>query len=201
MLMKSSSISTEVLDITLPVVITGGKVFGGSLLDDVDVVDNNTNCKADVIPMKLFGAAGINGMICGGEDYNLNTISRCWQLNPSGAWTVGEDTLERRMYFTMTKVADGVIAIGGRTTGNLVLKTIEKHSLIKDEKWSNMTDAPTTLAGHCTVLINTTYLMVIGGHQRLHGQSTHTVTQTNINLMPKNCFTVVMKMYINVLSI
>ena len=179
MLIKLPYISTAILDLSLPVVIAGGQVTGGSLLDDVDVVDNNTNCKVDPIPIKLYGAAGINGMICGGEDYHLNIHSSCWHLNASGAWTVGEDMLIRRKFFTMTKVADRVIAIGGQTTSGIVLNTAEKYSLIKDEKWSYMKDAPTSIRKHCTVPINTTYVMVIGGIQNQQ------VTQTNIRVMSK----------------
>ena len=45
----SSPISTEILDLTLPVVITGGHDTGGNILDTVEVVDNNTNCNADPV--------------------------------------------------------------------------------------------------------------------------------------------------------
>ena len=167
MLIKSSFISTEILDLTFPVVLAGGQDIGTSMLNDVEVLDNNTNCKADAIPTKLLGAAGINGMICGGQDYALNVLSSCWYLNPNGTWNAGADMLEKRMYFTMTAVENEVIVIGGQTTYNAGLKSVEKYSLGKHEGWSKMKDAPRSIDRHCTVLFNTTYLMAVGGYQNV----------------------------------
>ena len=166
MLIKSSFISTEILDLTLPVVIAAGQDTGTSVLDIVELVDNNTNCKVDPFPTRLSLAVGINGMVCGGVDYELNVLSSCWNLNPSGTWTAGEDMLERRMLFTLSKVQDEIIAIGGRTTSYMGLRSVEKYSLRKDEGWSRMNDGPTIIGRHCTVMLNTSYLMVIGGSQK-----------------------------------
>ena len=116
--------STEILDRTLPVVIAAGHDTGNHELDIVELVDNNTNCKVDPFPTRLAKAVGINGMVCGGEDYDLNILSSCWQLNPSGTWTAGEDMLERRMLFTLSKVQDEIIAIGGRTTNDGGLRSV-----------------------------------------------------------------------------
>ena len=137
------------------------------MLNEVEVLDNNTNCKADTIPSKLVGAAGINGMICGGEDYALNVLSSCWYLNPNGTWNNGVNMLKKRTYFTMTAVENEVIVIGGLTTYYVGLKGVEKYSLGKHEEWSKRKDLPTLISRHCTVLINTTYLMVTGGHQEV----------------------------------
>ena len=93
MLIKSSFIATEIIDITFPVVLASGSDIGGNRLNDVEVLDNNTNCKADAIPTKLTNAAGINGMICGGRDYEHNILSSCCHLNPNGTWTAGEEIL------------------------------------------------------------------------------------------------------------
>ena len=157
--------STEILDLTLPVVIAAGQDTGTNMLDIVELVDNNTNCKVDPFPTRLANAVGINGLVCGGEDYDGNILSSCWQLNPSGTWTSGEDMLERRRLFTLSKVQDEIIAIGGRTTSNVVLRSVEKYSLRKDEGWARMKDAPTIIDSHCTVMVNTSYLMAIGGNQ------------------------------------
>ena len=165
MLIKSSFISTEILDLTFPVVLAGGQDIGISVLNDVEVLDNNTNCKADAIPTKLDGPAGSNGMICGWHDYALNILSSCWYLNPNGTWNNGADMLEKRRYFTMTAVENEVIVIGGQSTYNTGLKSVEKYSLGKHEGWSKMKDAPRKINRHCTVLFNTTFLMVVGGYQ------------------------------------
>ena len=108
-------------------------------------MDNNTNCKADRIPTKVYFAAAISGMVCGGLDYELNELSSCWHLNPNGTWTAGEEMLEKRDDFTMTAVEDEVIRIGGRTSNNIALRDVEKYSLGKHEGWSKMKDAPTSI--------------------------------------------------------
>ena len=164
-MITSFPISTDILDLTFPVVIAGGENTGNDEVDITEVVDNYTNCKVDRLPMQLSGAAGINGMICGGYDYNMDIVSSCWHLNPSGAWTSGEDMLERRDEFSLTKVEDEVIAIGGTTTSSLGLKSTEKYSLRNDVGWSRIQYAPKFINRHCTVMLNTSYLMIIGGFQ------------------------------------
>ena len=150
---------------TFSVVIAGGENTGFNEVDNVEVADKNTNCKVERIPIQLSGAAGINGMICGGHDYNLNVLSSCWHLNPGGTWIAGEDMLERRHYFSLGKVEDEVIAIGGLKDHLIGLRSIEKYSLKKDEGWSRLNDGPNKIHFHCTVTLNTSYLMVIGGNQ------------------------------------
>ena len=157
--------STQILDRTFPVVIVGGLNTGSNEVDIVEVVDSNTNCKVDGISTQLSAATGINGMICGGEDYNYNILSSCWNLNPNGTWTSGKDMTEPKKWFSLNKVEDGIIAIGGQTTSNVPLRSIETLLLTNDEGWSRMKDAPITITRHCTVMLNTSYLMIIGGSQ------------------------------------
>ena len=164
-MIKCSSILPKILELMVPVVIAAGRDTASNELDDAEIVDNNTNCKVSPIPMKLYGATGINGMVCGGLDYNFNFLSSCWHLNPSGTWTAGEDMLYKRVYFTMTAVEDEIIVIGGQTAFGVGLKSVEKYSPRKYEGWLKMKHAPQTIAGHCTVRVNTTYLMAIGGNQ------------------------------------
>ena len=96
-------------------------------MDEVEVVDNYTNCMADRIPTKVYAAAAISGMVCGGLDYELNDLSSCWHLNPNGTWTAGEQMLEKRFDFTMTAVEDEIIVIGGQTKYNEGLNSIVEH--------------------------------------------------------------------------
>ena len=143
--------------------ISGGQNTGDNRLGMVEVVDNNTNCKVNQMSIPLYAASGIHGMICGGEDYERNILSSCWRLNPNGAWTAAEDMLEPRMYFSLNKVEDEIIAIGGRTTSNVFLRSAERLLLGSNEGWSRMKDAPISITQHCTVMLNTSYLMIIGG--------------------------------------
>ena len=165
MLINAFHISNEILDLTFLVVIAGGRDIGHNLVDIVEIVDNNTNCKVDPFPARLTGAVGVNGMICGGQSYNFDVLSSCWHLNPSGAWASGEDMLERRYWFSLTKVEDEVTAIGGIATSGLSLKSTEKYALRNDVGLSRIQYAPKFINRHCTVMLNTSYLMIIGGFQ------------------------------------
>ena len=115
--------------------------------------------------MLLYGASGIHGMICGGEDDQYNILSSCWHLNPDGAWTAGNAMLDPKKDFSLNKVEDEIIAIGGHSTSQRSLRSIERLLLTNDEGWSRMNDAPIDIYRHCTVMRNTSYLMIIGGIQ------------------------------------
>ena len=52
-----------------------------------------------------------------------------------------------------------------RDRNNRLLSDVEKYPLGKHEGWSKMNDAPKHISGHCTVMLNTSFLMVIGGYQ------------------------------------
>ena len=135
----------------------------------VEVVDNNINCDVQPIPMELYGSAAIDEMICGGETIGFNILSSCWHLNPNGTWTAGKNMLERRLHLTLSKVEDKIIAIGGVTTNHvgqiIALKSIEQYSLVENDGWLRMKYSPVKIYGHCTVMLNTSHLMVLGGYQ------------------------------------
>ena len=167
---------THILDSTFPVVIAGGLNVGRNNLDITEVVDvdNNTNCMVGGrISIPLNGASGINSMFCGGEDWNSNILSSCWQLNPNGTWSVAEDMLEPRVDFSLNQVEDEIIAIGGSTTYNVILRSTERLLLTNDAGWSRMNDAPFGVTRHCAVMLNTSYLMIIGGIQNSQVNVTH----------------------------
>ena len=140
-------------------------------------MDNNTYCKTDRFPAKLINGEGTNGIICGGESNHEQDANRklssCWHLNPSGTWTSGEDMLEKRTDFSLTKIEDGILAIGGQSSFNEVLRSVEKYSLSKGERWYRLSDAPISIVLHCTIMLNTSYLLVIGGDQNLQVHANH----------------------------
>ena len=168
-LWKFFAISSEVADHTFPVVIAGGLGNGEYILDIVEVSDNNTYCKVDKFPMKIYNGEGIDGMMCGGETFGYweqyDPVSNCWHLHPNGTWTSGKHMLEKRAYFSLNKVKDGIIAIGGQPMFGQIISSVEKYSLSNVEGWIWMRDAPIPIAMHCTVTINSSHLLVIGGYQ------------------------------------
>ena len=154
----------------------GGEDDDQNTLDIVEVIDGNTDCKVNDFPIRLYMMSGINGTICGGERKvsSYGALSSCWYLNPNGTWTPDKDILESRVLFSMNKVDDQIFVIGGRDprtgspdTGNNP-SSIEKYSLVKDNGWSRMRDAPIWIYGHCTVLFNASNLFITGGHQHAH---------------------------------
>ena len=167
--MEIFAISFEVADHTCPVVIVGGTDRAENDLDIVEVSDNNTYCKVDRLPMKIYRCEGIDGMICGGESFGYfeqyEAVSNCWHLHPNGTWTSGKYMLEKRTHFSLNKVEDGIIAIGGETMFSAVTRSVEKYSLSNVEGWIWMRDAPINICLHCTVTINSSHLLVIGGYQ------------------------------------
>ena len=99
------------------------------------------------------------------EKNTIILFSSCWRLNHNGTWIAGKDMLEPRRHFSLSMVEDEIFAIGGSTTSYSVLRSVEKYSLSNDEGWLKMTDAPIGIHKHCTVMLNTSYLMIIGGNQ------------------------------------
>ena len=166
-MLKYFAISPEVIDHDHPIVIVGGRDISMNEVDVVEVLDNNTYCNADTFPTKIFGAEGINGMICGGNSYDHNGLvvhSGCWRINPNGTWTSVKNMLEARTEFSLSKAEDDVIAIGGESQYNSFLSSVEKYSS-KSKTWYRMRDAPTEISFHCTVMVNKSNLLVIGGYQ------------------------------------
>ena len=167
--MEILAISYEVVDHTFPVIIAGGQDMGSNELDIVEVSDNNTYCKVDRLPMKIYRCEGIDGMICGGMTFGYleqyDPVSNCWHLHPNGTWTSGKHMLEKRTYFSLNKVKDGIIAIGGQSMFGRCISSVEKYSLSNVEGWTWMRDAPINICLHCTVTINSSHLLVIGGTQ------------------------------------
>ena len=103
-------------------------------------------------------------MVCGGIAHTSSSSS-CWHLTPNGTWEAGPDLVEKMQYFSMTAVGDRIIVIGGASTRNKGLNGVLKYHTGKKHGWERMKNAPRLMIRHCAVLINATYVMVIGGQQ------------------------------------
>ena len=137
------------------------------MLDEAEYIDRHTSCKVGNLPMKSMGTAAADGIICGGFtfDQGINGVARpnsaCVELNTNGTWTNIEPMLERRAYFTLTKISDIIIAIGG--LGPERSRSVESRFSKSDSVWSFRKNSPITLLEHCTIQLNTSHLMVLGG--------------------------------------
>ena len=160
---------------------TGNMVFvdetGGTIgWDSVAYIHELNTCNVQPYPMGVFGAAGANGTVCGGRTNNqdVSTVdgalsNECWKLNLFGEWTPFKKMWKSRSMFTLTQVANEMFAIGGKGVrmgdSNLYnsLRSIEKISLKPEGNWKLMRAMPMHIQNHCTVAINDSFLMVIGG--------------------------------------
>ena len=111
------------------------------------------------------------------NEYNTELAKQCWHLAPSGNWISIPNMFYRRKEFTLTAVKEELFAIGGvlydaqymaeHRTGEHHMfrrKEVEKYSIKGNNgSWSKMGLAPFAIYGHCTVKLNNTHLMVIGG--------------------------------------
>ena len=140
----------------LSVIIAGGLDSNFlSNIDLVELVDAKMKCKIDPLPLKLSGAQGVDGMICGGRERKIDSYtyderfnSKCWSLNPNGTWTEVKPMNESRAHFALIRIANEVFAIGGISENKIPLATVEKCSIKKGCKWSRVKDAPRHIHGH-----------------------------------------------------
>ena len=152
-------------DFTL--VFIGRLELEGTLSDqigNVELFDERRKCKIDNLPMDISDAAVVDNIICGGkiETPKLEVTNACIQLLRNGSWVFTHPMKERRYMFTMTKIGSDIIAIGGINYGGKikVLSTIEK---LNSTGWYQLSDAPVPMARHCTMMINSTFLLITGG--------------------------------------
>ena len=139
----------------------------GTLSDqigNVQLFDERRNCKIDNLPMDISDAAVVDNIICGGtiETPKLEVTNACIQLLRNGNWAFTHPMKERRFMFTMTKIGSDIIAIGGMNHDGRIkaLSTIEK---LNSAGWFQLSDAPVPMARHCTMMINSTFLLITGG--------------------------------------
>ena len=111
-----------------------------------------------------FGVSQCFPLMCGGHDSNGDSLSNCWRLEPFGKWIEFQNMLEKRDNFTINGIEEHIIVIGGSQTtqnGKRALTHVEKCNSSK--RWIRAADLPEPLYLHCTVNINKTTLMVVGG--------------------------------------
>ena len=165
-------------EISFPVVIVGGldRFSPNKARQDAKYIDTFTNCKVENLPEALHGAAAVDRIICGGILHSelLATYpqSTCIMLNEWGHWINISSMLEARADFTLSKINKDIIAIGGfsrpitnGTLGYRAIYSVESLSLNADNGWRFRKNSPTYLLRHCTIQLNSSHLMVIGGSQ------------------------------------
>ena len=149
--------------------VVGGLTPSGRT-NEVEVIDleiSSTTCENVAnFPFALSGAVGglkdvSNPLICGGYPYNKD----CYLLNDDGEWEAFGLMNEMRLYAALSQSpypteGQSFFVTGGMDEAENVTKTVE---ILKGNKWDESPEMPVELRYHCTVLLNSTTVMVIGG--------------------------------------
>ena len=150
-----------------------------------------TNCSVQNLPTSSMFGAGVFSrdpnssklypMVCGGcvndcsktnfkdvdeEKLRQGQISRdCKILEKDGSWTAGPQMTKGRIRFSLTRVANMVVAVGGRTAEELKGTTaVEKFD---SGKWSECKPIPTPIYDHCSLADDkNNRILVLGGIQK-----------------------------------
>ena len=171
--------------------IVGGSSFDGNGRDGRDSVTYinkyMSNCNVNPYPSKVSASAAANDIVCGGRIFDkigsrfddISITNKCWKLNPTGDWNEFKSMARERAYHTLTRVGDFIFAIGGwgythsylKMTNDKFqfnsyrpLRTVERFPINNMEgNWTFMSQMGPTVRHHCTVALNDSFLMVIGG--------------------------------------
>ena len=176
-----------------PIIVVGGKRYDErSAENKVEIFEDKVSCFVEQFPTRIQAAAGDSGYVCGGtvdntapdihnkrimNEYNTELAKQCWHLEPSGNWYAIPNMFYRRKEFTLTAVKEELFAIGGVLYEGQDMANGERHTWRRTEvekysikgnngSWSKMGVVPFAMYGHCTVKLNNTHLMVIGGVAR-----------------------------------
>ena len=142
---------------------------------------SKTQCDLPDFPIKIRGAVGFNTakgpVICGELGEN-----RCFILKQHQWMPFPSMTTDRGFASAIEVNNDQTLIIGGDDENDNDLKTTE---LISSSGSVKGKDFPTTISDHCTIKINSTHGLVIGGKQDdSYPASTWFVDLTTITFTP-----------------
>jgi hypothetical protein len=139
----------------------------GKSCEILDLESPSTTCK--VIPnllVPIFAAIGglkFNGnpVICGGQQISMYS-ENCYSLENNG-WFSSHNMSSARGYGAATQLKNGQLLVTGGHNNTFFINDSE---MTKAEGWeSKIPLLPVTIGYHCTVTINSTTVMAIGGYQ------------------------------------
>jgi len=171
--------STQIDQTTPKILVVGGSGAGNK----TELwPGSKTQCDLPDFPIEIIGAVGFNTakglVICGGEGEK-----RCFILTPQNQWMPFPNMSTVRCLASATEVNnDETLIIGGYDENGNKLNTTE---LISSSGSVKGKDFPTTISSHCTIKINSTHGLVIGGKQDdSYPASTWFVDLTTITFTP-----------------
>ena len=155
--------------------VGAGTNWPSGTTNDVEVVDldsSGTTCnRLPVLPFVVNGHFGGLGwadqpLICGG--LNSTFLKNCSSLE-GNEWIPAPDMNEERAYAAVSKspFPNGphkLLVTGGRNSGG----DLQTSEMLTEKGWEYiLPPLPVTIYDHCTVLVNSTTILMIGGSQRL----------------------------------
>ena len=168
-------------------------IVGGSSDDGISGMDSviyinefMSNCNVKPYPSKVYASAAAYGIVCGGWIFDMigsrfgdkYITNKCWKLKPTGDWKEFKSMARERAHHTLTRVGNFIFAIGGwgythsyvkiisklGYNSHRPLRTVERFPInIMEGNWTPMSPMGPTVRSHCTVALNDSFLMVIGG--------------------------------------
>jgi hypothetical protein len=150
-----------------------GREEGGGQTDTIEVIELKSDfpiCKnLPNFPVALYGSIGGLGyqdtpLICGGRNYDGYHSRGCYSLE-GNEWTRWSYLNSARAWAAVSTspFPSRKLIVTGGFDGNSELNSVE---VLSDQGWRNFTQLlPVTMSHHCSVLVNATTLMVIGGSQ------------------------------------
>ena len=98
--------------------------------------------------------------MCGGYTNNNEYTNKCHILASNGRWFPFNNLIQPRSWFSMTMITKQVVIIGGENARY----SIEYINIEQGSKWVKK-NLDFDVTEHCTVPINNSTIMVIGGVQ------------------------------------
>lgn len=156
--------------------VGGGYVDGYMETDNNEIIDlesaSPTTCQnLPNLPVALRGSFGGLGfeskpMICGGRDASEESSNKCYSLE-GNKWapSTGMNTARRHAAVSPSPYPSKVqkFFVTGGIDSETGVNTVE---VLTEQGWETLPKPlPVTIFGHCSVLVNSTTVMLIGGFQ------------------------------------
>ena len=153
---------------------------------DVKNADYGSSCQLPDYPIDMYYGAGgmINGnkiMVCGGYD-GTRKLGECYTLGPDKIWNKSQ-TLKtpRKTMSTGNIVINGKLWISG---GGGVESRLASTELVTEQSVIQSSDLPFAVFGHCSVFLDRTRIMTIGGFKGSNSDETHIMDTTTNKWTP-----------------
>jgi N-acetylneuraminic acid mutarotase len=156
------------------IIVAGG--FVGTKTDSVEIIDlksstSSTSCKSlPNLPVPIYGSVGgldHQGMpvVCGGV-LDTGTITDTCYTFSGKHWITSASMHSARLYASVYSGSKVLFVTGGQSGGNA--ENVNTAELLTDKHGWEKTSAflPVSISSHCSVYVNSTMLMLIGGIQR-----------------------------------